>query len=198
MKSPQLANVRKKCAGSGSLSRLLRDTKGTAAIEFAVVAPLFAFVLMASVDLGMVIFSRFQLEAAISAGASYAIAHGDQVNSSNGDELAKNIALMIASHYRGDATAFIDINNGSQASYNGSKIIVGGMPSQANSCYCPTGAASTVNWGSQQTCGAACPDGGRAGRYVSVTAKQAYAPFFSGFDVVRDGFIAASAIVQTK
>lgn len=198
MTSSQRANIRKKGAGGGRLSGLLQDIKGTAAIEFAVVAPIFALVLVASVDLGMLIFSRFQLEAAVSASASYAIAHADQVDSSNGDELAKNIALMIAGNYRGDATAFIQVNNGSQASYDGMTIKIGGVPSQANACYCPTGAASLVDWGKERTCGASCPGGGRAGRYVSVTAQQAYTPFFSGFDVVKDGLITASAIVQTK
>ncbi|UJW77571.1 TadE family protein [Rhizobium sp. SL42] len=177
---------------------MLWDTKGNAAIEFALVTPIFALVFVASVDLGMVIFSRFQLEAAVSASASYAIAHADQVDSINGDELAKNMALMIASNYQGGATAVVNINNGSKAYYSGSKIKIGGAPSGANACYCPTGTAATVDWGSGRTCGTSCPDGGRAGRYVSVTAQQAYTPFFSMFDVVNDGFIAASAIVQTQ
>lgn len=188
-------------ARRGALPRRLRfmgDRTGTAAIEFALVAPIFALVFVASVDLGLVIFSRFQLEAAVSASASYAIAHADQVDSANGDELAKNIALMIASNYRGDATALVQVNNGSQASYDGTKIKIGGAPSRANACYCPKGSASKVNWGSQQTCGASCPGGGRAGRYVSVTAEQAYAPLFSMFEVLDKGAITASAMVQTK
>ena len=195
MKYPQFSSIR---AGGGRSLSLSQDMDGTAAIEFALVAPIFALVLVASVDLGMLIFSRFQLEAAVSTSASYAIAHADQVDSANGNELAKNIALMIAGNYQGDATAFIQINNGSQASYDGMKIKIGGVPSQANACYCPTGAAPSINWGSQLTCGAACPNGGRAGRYVSVTARDAYTPFFSVFDVVKDGFITASTIVQTK
>jgi len=198
MMYPQRPNMRTRRAALGRAFGILRDIKATAAIEFALVAPILALILVASVDLGMVIFSRFQLEAAVSSSASYAIAHSDQVDSTNGDELAKNIALMIAGNYQGDATAVIQINNGSQASYNGTKIKIGGVPAKANACYCPTGAASTIDWGSQQTCGASCPDGGRAGRYVSVTARQAYTPFFTGFDVAKDGFIAAGAIVQTK
>lgn len=191
-------SIRPRRAGFGRTFDILQDIKGNAAIEFALVAPIFALILVASVDLGMLIFSRFQLEAAVSSSASYAIAHADQVDSTNGDELAKNMALMIAGNYRGDATAFIEINNGSQASYNGTKIKIGGVPSRANACYCPAGTASTIDWGSDQSCGTPCPDGGRAGRYVSVTARQAYTPFFSVFDVVKDGFITADAIVQTK
>lgn len=194
----QRAITRANRSGHSRLFGILRDTMGNAGIEFALVAPIFVLILVASVDLGMVIFSRFQLEAAVSASASYAIAHADQVDGSNGDELAKNMALMIASNYRGDANAFIKINNGPQASYNGSKIKIGGVSSRANACYCPKGAASTIEWGSQQTCGSTCPDGGRAGRYVSVSAQQAYAPLFSMFDVAKDGFITAGAIVETK
>jgi|UPI000689EB22 hypothetical protein len=101
---------------------------------------------------------------------------------------------MIASNYRGDATALIEINNGSQTSYNGTKIKIGGLPGKANACYCPTGAASTIDWGSERICGASCPDGGRSGRYVSVSAQQAYTPLFSLFDVVKDGSISAGEI----
>ena len=134
----------------------------------------------------------------VSASASYAIAHSDQVDGSNGSELAKNLALMIASNYRGDATAVIQVNNGPQASYDGTKIKIGGVPAQANACYCPKGNAASVEWGAQFTCNSSCPDGGRAGRYVAVTTRQAYTPFFTMFDVVKDGFIAANAVVQTK
>lgn len=182
----------------GSAFDVLKDTRGNAAIEFALVVPIFALVFVASVDLGMLVFSRFQLEAAVSASASYAIAHSDQVDGSNGSELAKNLALMIASNYRGDATAVIQVNNGPQASYDGTKIKMGGVSAQANACYCPKGNAASVDWGSQVTCNSSCPDGGRAGRYVAVTARQAYTPFFTMFDVVKDGFIAANAMVQTK
>ncbi len=182
----------------GCAFNVLKDTRGNAAIEFALVVPIFTLVFVASVDLGMLVFSRFQLEAAVSASASYAIAHSDQVDGSNGSELAKNLALMIASNYRGDATAVIQVNNGPQASYDGTKIKIGGVPAQANACYCPKGNAASVEWGAQFTCNSSCPDGGRAGRYVAVTTRQAYTPFFTMFDVVKDGFIAANAVVQTK
>ncbi|UXT20448.1 pilus assembly protein [Agrobacterium tumefaciens] len=198
MKSLQLANILTKRATYRRMLRVSRDRKGNAGIEFALVAPIFVLVLLASTDLGMLLFSRFRLEEAVSASASYAIAHADQVDSANGDELAKNLALMIASNHQGDATAFVQINNGSQASYDGTKIKIGGVASQANACYCPKGSASTVEWGSQQTCGAACPDGGRAGRYVSVTAREAYTPLFSALDIVKADSITASTIVQTK
>lgn len=177
---------------------VLRDTAGNAAIEFALVVPIFALVFVASIDLGMLVFSRFQLEAAVSASASYAIAHSDQVDGHSGSELAKKLALMIANNYRGDATAVIQVNNGPQASYDGTKIKIGGVAAQADACYCPKGNAASIEWGSPFTCNASCPDGGLAGRYVAVTARQAYTPFFTMFDVVRDGFIAANAVVQTK
>ena len=185
-------------ASIGSAFNVLKDTRGNAAIEFALVVPIFALVFVASVDLGMLVFSRFQLEAAVSASASYAIAHSDQVDGSNGSELAKNLALMFASNYRGDATAVIQVNNGPQARYDGTKIKIGGVSAQANACYCPKGNAASVDWGLPFTCNASCPDGGRAGRYVALTARQPYTPFFTMFDVVRDGFIAANAVVQTK
>ena len=53
----------------GHLLHVLKDTKGNAAIEFALVVPIFALIFVVSVDLGMLVFSRFQLEAAVSASA---------------------------------------------------------------------------------------------------------------------------------
>lgn len=178
--------------------RLLRNVAGSAAIEFAVVAPLFAFVFGASIDLGVMLFTRFQLEGSVSAGISYAIAHADQVDGTNGAELAKSIAMMTTGSDRGNLTALVQINKGPQASYGGRTITLGGTASQANACYCPKGTADAVNWGSQQTCGTVCPDGGRAGRYVSVAVRQTYTPFFPMLNFAESGVINASAMVQTK
>jgi Flp pilus assembly protein TadG len=60
MKLLQLLNMGARRAGTGRPSSFLHARTGTAAIEFALVAPIFALVFVASVDLGMVVFSRFQ------------------------------------------------------------------------------------------------------------------------------------------
>lgn len=185
---------------STRLRRILsKDRGGNAAIEFALIAPILAIILAGSTDLGLLIFSRFQLEATISDSASYATVHADQVDAENSDDLAAKIATIIASEdTSGNTAASIVVNNGAKASYAGSEIKLGGAASQANACYCPTGTASSLIWGQQQSCGTPCPDGVLAGKYVAITAKQAYAPLFSSYGFVKDGFIYASAVVQTQ
>lgn len=178
---------------------LWRDIRGNVAIEFAVLAPIFALILAVSFDMGTLLFARFQLEAAISNSASYTIVHSDQIDGRNDRVLAKNLALLIAGQYTsGDASASIIVNNGVEANFNGAIIKIDGSPSSTSACYCPAGAALSFNWGSQRSCSSSCPDGADAGKYVVITAKQAYAPMFSGYDIVQDGYIYASAVVQTK
>ncbi|WP_349959217.1 TadE/TadG family type IV pilus assembly protein [Rhizobium sp. ZPR3] len=176
-----------------------QDERGNAAVEFAVLAPLFIFIMAVSFDMGSLIFARFQLEAAISNSASYALVHADQADGLNDSLLAKSIALMIAGQYpSAGASASIAINDGVQANFDGATIRIDGTPASTGACYCPSGSAASFVWGSQQTCSSSCPDGANAGKYVVISAKQTYAPLFSGYNIVNDGYIYASAVVQLK
>ncbi|MFC3069386.1 TadE/TadG family type IV pilus assembly protein [Phenylobacterium soli] len=57
------------------LARLRRDRRGTAAIEFAVLAPLLVLLLVATVELGFMMRAKILAEEAASAGALYASQH---------------------------------------------------------------------------------------------------------------------------
>lgn len=176
----------------------LRDSKGNAAIEFALVMPLFAVIFVGSADIGMLIFSRFKLEGAVSASVSYAVAHGDQVDSTNGRALAKNLVSIVANNSSGDVDVLVDINNGPQAVNEGANVTLDGQPARADACYCPKGTPSSLEWGAQYTCNAVCPDGGRAGKYVVIVVKRDYTPFFTMLSALNGGTIAASAMVQAQ
>ncbi|SCB24184.1 TadE/TadG family type IV pilus assembly protein [Rhizobium hainanense] len=176
-----------------------RDDRGNAAVEFAVLAPVFLFIMAVSFDMGSLIFARFQLEATISNTASYTLVHADQVDGLNDSLLAKSVALMIAGQYPSTgASASIAINDGVQANFDGATIRIDGTPASTGACYCPSGSAASFVWGSQQTCSSSCPDGANAGKYAVISAKQTYAPLFSGYNIVNDGYIYASAVVQLK
>lgn len=198
MKSFQI--IKSKFSSLVTRQRLFwRDRQGNAAIEFAILSPIFLLIMAASCDMGALIYARFQLEAAVSNSASYTIAHSDQIDGINDSALAKNLALLIAGQYTsGDASASITINDGIQANFAGPTIKIDGTSSSTGACYCPTGAATSFIWGSQQTCSSPCPDRANAGKYVVITAKQAYSPMFSDLGIVKDGFIYANAVVQTK
>jgi len=61
---------------------LLRCDRGASAAEFAIVVPTVAFLLTGTVDLGQLANQGLNLDAALRAGASYAIACNPQVNTS--------------------------------------------------------------------------------------------------------------------
>ncbi|SCB36111.1 TadE/TadG family type IV pilus assembly protein [Rhizobium hainanense] len=175
------------------------DNEGNAAIEFALITPIFAVILACGVDLALLVYSRFQLEATVSNCASYALIKTEMVDSKNGSDLATKIATMIASEdTAGDTQASVVVNNGAIADYNGAKILVYGRTSQADACYCPKGSGSSLSWGGSQTCGSACPDGGQAGKYVAISVTQAFTPLLSGFGIVSADSVRANAVVRTR
>lgn len=182
-----------------SAKSLRKDRDGSAALEFAIVAPIFIAVLAVSLDLGMVVFARFQLESAVSGAANYAIVNASMVDATNGSTLASNIAQLIASQTTvGTATASVTVNDGVTAAYNTNMITIGGLASQASACYCPTGSADAITWGSQQSCGASCPTGELAGKYVRITMQQTYNPVFSSYGISNNGLISANALVRIQ
>ncbi len=182
----------------GRARAALKDKTGNATIEFALVIPLFAVIVVGSADIGMLIFSRFKLEGAVSASVSYAVAHVDQVDSANGGALAKNLVSIVANNSSDAVDVLVDINNGPQAVNEGAKVTLDGQPARAEACYCPKGTPSSLEWGAQYSCNAACPNGGRAGKYVAIIVKRDYAPFSSMLGALNGSTIAASAMVQAQ
>jgi Flp pilus assembly protein TadG len=56
--------------------RHLSDTRGTAAIEFAILSPILLALLLGVVDLGFGLYAAIQAQSAAEAGALYAAKHG--------------------------------------------------------------------------------------------------------------------------
>jgi Flp pilus assembly protein TadG len=178
-----------------------RDRSGVAAVEFALIAPTVMLVLVGLVDLGGILYTRFQLDASLSAGANYAIVNAASVNSTSGASLAGALSGVVSSGQSSNwATSSITVNNGPTSSSSGGTVTTGGTASNADSCYCPTGtAASTVTWGTAQTCGATCTGGGYAGKFVLLQASVNYSPVFSGYGMVSQaGTISSSTLVQVQ
>ncbi|MGH6993486.1 MAG: TadE family protein, partial [Caulobacteraceae bacterium] len=66
-----------------------------AAVEFALMAPIFGLIFAGMADLGGVLYTQFRLNAAVSAGANYAIVNAANVDSTNGASLASTIAQVV-------------------------------------------------------------------------------------------------------
>jgi Flp pilus assembly protein TadG len=179
----------------------LGDRSGVAAVEFALIAPTVMLVLVGLIDIGGMLYTRFQLDASLNAGANYAMVNATSVNSTSGASLANTLAGVVSSGQSSNwANSSITVNGGPTASASGGVVTPGGAASDADSCYCPTGtASSTVAWGGAQACGTTCAGGGYAGKFVLLSASVSYSPIFSGYGMVSQaGTITSSSLVQVQ
>ncbi|MDR3507433.1 MAG: pilus assembly protein [Caulobacteraceae bacterium] len=177
----------------------ITDRRGVAAVEFALIAPLFAMLLAAMIDFGGVLYTKFQLDSAVSAGANYALVNAASVNSVNGATLASTVARVVAtSQGAAWANGGIVVNNGPTSTVTSGTAVASGTASNADSCYCPTTSGSTFSWGSAATCSSSCPSGGLAGKFVRISASRAYTPMFSSYGIVSSHTITATALVQVQ
>jgi len=177
------------------------DRRGVAAVEFALVTPIFCLLLAGIVDLGGALYTKFKLDAAVTAGANFAQVNAGNVNSTNGQTLANNVATIVETSQGSSwADDGVIVNNGPTATVSGGASTPSGTATNADVCYCPTGTPGAFTWGSPATCGNACPgtNTGYAGKFVTITASHAYTPIFSTYGIVRNDTISASAAVQVQ
>ncbi|MFB9269234.1 TadE/TadG family type IV pilus assembly protein [Bradyrhizobium erythrophlei] len=64
----------------GVFGKFRRDARGAAAIEFGVLVPVLALMVVSVTDIGLAIYRKMQVENAAQAGVEYAIAHGFDTN----------------------------------------------------------------------------------------------------------------------
>jgi Flp pilus assembly protein TadG len=76
--------------------RLATDTRGVAAIEFALIASMLSMVLVGMVDLGLGIIRTMQVQYAAQAGAQYAMLHGFDQNAISGAVLSASSSSNIS------------------------------------------------------------------------------------------------------
>jgi Flp pilus assembly protein TadG len=172
------------------------NRSGVSAVEFALLAPIFVAILAGTADFGIALRAKLNLNSAVSAGANYALLNADDVTPASAADLAANIAKILAAD-AGNGTIAVNINNTAMLSVTESKsqAAKGG---DADSCYCPTGSGITMNWGSPVSCGAPCPDGSFAGKFVSLSVSEPFSPLFGGYGMVSNGQITAQAIAQVQ
>ena len=175
-----------------------RSREGASAVEFAILAPVFALIFGVTMDLGGVLFVNFALNNALSSATNYTLLNAANVNSTSGASLANSAGSIIAnSRSTGWANAVVVVNNGPTATVTNGAAAASGTASNADSCYCPTVSGATVTWGAAVTCSSACAGGGLAGKFVTFTATRAYQPIFSSYGIVKQGTLTATAIAQT-
>jgi Flp pilus assembly protein TadG len=188
-------------SGISSARAFAGDRRGVAAVEFALVTPIFCLLLAGIVDLGGALYTKFRLDSAVTAGANFAQVNAGNVNSTNGQTLANNIATIVeTSQAAGWADDGVVVNNGPAASVASATTTNSGTATNADVCYCPTTASGVFTWGSAVSCGTACPgtNTGYAGKFVTITASHSYSPIFSSYGIVQNDSISATAAVQVQ
>lgn len=180
-------------------ARLACDRRGVSAVEFAMLAPVFGLVLAGTLDLGSSAFVQFGLNASVSAGAQYAIANATTVSSSTATSLADTISRLAAgAQGTTNVTGVAAINNGVTSTTLAASTSRTGSAATSDSCYCPTGSAPSIVWGSPATCGAACAGGGSAGKFVLVSASRPFRSVFGSYGFSPSGTLTTHALVQVQ
>jgi Flp pilus assembly protein TadG len=181
--------------------RLARECRCIAALEFALLAPVFVMVFAGVVDIGNALYTWSRLESALAVGANYALVNAGKVNSSNGAALASTIATLVSTSNAGTAAdVTVVVDNGPTTVITNGTPVASGTAANANSCYCPTGSPpSSWAWGSVVTCGNTCAGSSTtAGKFVTITASYNFTAFFASYGFVSNGAMSSGAAVQTQ
>lgn len=130
----------------GRLGAALRARGGASAVEFAILLPVIAAIIVPLVDLGMGLYTQEQVQVSAQAGAQYAALKGW-----NSGANASAIQTAVTS-----ATSLSSVR---------------ASPAPSQSCGCLNGASIVA-----ASCASTCPDGSTPGIYVTVNAQAAYTP----------------------
>ena len=172
---------------------------GFAAVEFAILVPVFLILLMGIIDLGQMLYAYYELDQAVAAGGEYAALNAANVTSSNGPALATSIATAVTNANGSNwANGTVVVNNGPTVTVTNGTQVSSGTASNADEYYCLSGIAPNWNWGTGYSSQVSCTGGGTAGKYVTITASYPYVPLLQFYNFVRSGTLTQSAAVQTQ
>jgi Flp pilus assembly protein TadG len=180
------------------------DRRGSAFVEFGLLAPIYLLVIGGVIDIGRAISMEFNLSNGVSAAANFALnqAVSAPLTSSNAQTWANNLANIVASSYStGWANATVVVNNSITATItNGGAISTTGSTTNANSFYCPTGSVKVgITWGSSYTsAGQSCSTGGPlSGKYIVLSATKSFTALILPASIMSNSFT-VSAVVQVQ
>jgi Flp pilus assembly protein TadG len=173
----------------GLLARFRTGQDGVSAVEFAMVAPIFLLLLSAAVDFGSVVYARMQMENAAQSAMTYAMGHGQPLDSASAASLAQDVQQIIVAQLGSTLTLTVDINHGAQRSYVNGTSQASGTASHATQCYCPSITGAGVAWGTAMACNKPCTGGDGNGKFVYLRISQPFSPIFGSYGLVEDGLL---------
>ena len=173
-------------------------------MEFALVAPLLCLIFAGIVDLGNMVYTRMRVRDALTTGAQHALVQAQGLTAAKGAQLATDVARIVRNAGGAPfADATVVLNNGPVATATAAGAATSGSAAGVGQCYCPGVSylavppyTKTFTYGAPVACNSPCADGGRAAKFVRITASRAYTPLFIGYGIVEAGIIASTTEVQ--
>lgn len=177
------------------LKRLVKEQAGSAGVEFTLIAPVFALLLAAVFEIGLVMRAQFALISSVSAAANHTLSLGDTIDGAS----AQNVAAIIAALAAGtDRSATVNLNNAVMAHFDHGNIAFLDSSGDISSCYCALRLDGAFSWGSAASCGAPCSDGSVAGRFVEISATVPFRPMLGLYGEFIDQTLQNSAVVRLQ
>jgi len=173
--------------------RAARDEGGSAAVVFALIAPVFLLILAATFEIGLVIRAKFQLISVVSAASNHTLAIGDTID----EDSAQNAAAAIVALLGGGArSATVNVNNAVTAQIEAGTVTVSNTGAAVADYYCPSRPEEGLVWGGATDCTAACGDGSQAGRFVEIAVQSPFAPVLGAYGLFSGDALYNSAVVR--
>jgi Flp pilus assembly protein TadG len=148
---------------------------GHALVEIAAFLPVIVMLIIGTIDFGLLIYSKMEVQHSAQAGAQYAIGHAPSFSSASISSAVTN------------ATAFRATNL--QA--------ISASPAPSQFCGCPSSTGVTSAAGSPP-CSSKCSDGSAAGTYVTVSAKATYTTLLRYFLFSNSSTLVATSTVRIQ
>ena len=178
--------------------RIRLGRRGAVAVEFAIIAQVFAVLFAGTAEIGLIYAKRLQLSNTLATASNFAMVNPAAVSATGGAGLAATLGAILSNDgILAPATVAIVINNGPRRNIANNVATTSGEANDADRCWCPTG-STTIAWGVATTCGSACANGLRAGKFVELHVSRAHTALFAGIGGVRNGRISQMSLVQTE
>lgn len=152
------------------LAHSLRDDhSAVAAIEFGLLLPLFALIVVGAIDFGLAFDAKLRLSNAVGEGAQFSFLTGPNVQAAQVQTVVQSASTLSP----------VNVN----------------VTYSASSCYCLTGSPASLT---QQNCSTSCANGTPPGKYVSIAATYTYQPIFPSYHLLANSVLSENATVRVQ
>lgn len=178
------------------IAKLRRDTRGSIAVEFALVAPVLMVVLAGVIDIGSATYARLSLDARVTAAAEYALMQSAPADQAAADAMAEKLIGLLSDG--NPQSVEVNVNNAARRTWADGAVQTASAPGAAAACYCPTRASDgTITWGgAKNDCDSLCYSGDTAGPFVQISAATKHVSIFPGYGFTDGDTVSARTILR--